>query len=219
MNQYAGIDPRGLVARYMAHRRLWGAPDQDDVLSDAMYAITCAVKTWRDGAGRSLLSWCWLHMDQEVALGRKRRARHYSRHVYLEDAPDIDRWRIAVSDPAFKQIEDRVYLQRLADMAHLTDKQADAIAWMAVHGGTRGAGGLPGVGGNSSHYRGGLAKLRRVATTGRPWTYTRVIPSRRIATDDACAHGHPWTEETRYVRLSGVWVCRTCRNERRRAAA
>lgn len=184
-----GIDLRGLrnphalAQRYLAHRRLLSAPDRDDVLSDAMYGIACGVATWREDGGRSLLSWCWLHMDREVGHGRTRRARLMAHEEPTGQVEDPEWIRVRTFEPGFKQIDDRVTLQRWADMAHLTDVQADVLAWLAVHYGTvvrhthlRGETGLLHDGGMRSVMKAGLAKLRRVAVTGCPWVRTSRPP-------------------------------------------
>lgn len=175
--------PHALAKRYLAHRRLLGARDHDDLLSDAMYGIACGVATWRADGGRSLLSWCWLHMDREIGHGRAKRARHLANEDLVADVEDPEWLQVRTVDPGYRQIDDRVTLQRWADMAHLTDVQADVLAWMAVHHGTvvrhthlRGEMGLLHDGGARSNLKAGLAKLRRVAVTGRPWRYERGLP-------------------------------------------
>lgn len=192
MSDLRGIrSPHALAKRYMAHRRLLGARDADDVLSDAMYGIACGVATWDKAGGMSILSWCWLHMDREVGHGRAKRARCLAHEDLTAEVTDPE-WLIArIIDPGYRQIDDRVTLQRWADMAHLTDTQADVLAWMAVHHGTvvrhthlRGEMGLLHDGGARSNMKAGLAKLRRVAATGRPWVRTSTPPTYSLG--DVC---------------------------------
>jgi hypothetical protein len=188
-------NPMALAKRYLAHRHMLGVRDEADVLSDAIYGIACGVATWREDGGRSLLSWCWLHMDREVGHGRAKRARVMAHEEVADELHDPE-WLIARTvDPGYRQIDDRVTLQRWADMAHLTDIQADVIAWMAVHAGTHtkrehfgsqgSDNGLLSVKGANSNLRAGIAKLRRVAATGRPWRHTSTPPA--FTTDDVRA--------------------------------
>lgn len=39
----------------------------------------------------------------------------------------------------------------------------------------------------------------------------RTLPYRKIATDEACKHGHPWTTESTYIGPGGHRDCRICR--------
>ena len=177
-------NPRALAQRFMATRGLLGARDADDVLSDAMYGIARAVASWRADGGRSLVGWAWHCMDSEVGRGRSIRARRWDHEVLHDDITDPEWLRARTVDPGYKQVEDRATLQRWADLAHLTDIQADLLAWMAVHHGTRGErrnGQSVGKSlltdrGGHAHLKAGLAKLRRVAATGQPWVRTSKPP-------------------------------------------
>jgi hypothetical protein len=215
-------DPRALAARYLTHHRLWGHPDEADILSDALLGVAIAVGDWDEDRDGALITFCWFKMRSAVGNGRRRRARYQKREARLDLASDGEWLRCRTADDAFRQVEDRVYLQHLADMAHLTDRQADSVAWMAAHGWDYGAGGVRGAGGNTSHWTAGVAKLRHVATTGRAWMYGAGYDGhaarRHLATDTHCAQGHEWTEATIYIRPSnGYRMCRTCINNDARA--
>lgn len=184
--------PRGFALRFMQHDGLLGADDHDDVLSDAMYGIAKAIESWDADGGVSLRTWCWWKMRHEVAHGRRHRSR-FTREDLTDWPAASGEWHPDLTEHGYKQVEDRATLQRWADMAHLTDSQADILAVFAVHTGTivrhthlRGdplmARLRSGLGGEYSTLKGGLSKLRRVAATGRPWVYTSKPPS--FASDD-----------------------------------
>lgn len=163
-------NPAGLVERFILHCGLADAKDVDDIRSDAMFGIVKAVASWQDDGRYALTTWCWYYMRSLVNEGRRRRSRWRTGEVLVDDVTVVaSQWRLHTIDPGFKQVEDRATLQRWADIAHLTDLQADLIAWMAVHGGSvsKGTERSP-LHGHPSAYRNGLGRLRRAAVTGRP---------------------------------------------------
>jgi hypothetical protein len=189
-------NPRGLALRFMRHDGLLGASDHDDVLSDAMWGIAKALETWDEYGEVALTTWCWWKMRSEVHHGRRHRARFNQEHPVdwaemvepgaaehegrKPSIPDPGWLRIDLTEYGYKRVEDRVTLQRWADMAHLTDAQADILAVLAVHGGTivrhthlRGdplmARLRSGPGGEWSSMKFALTRMRRVAATGVPW--------------------------------------------------
>jgi len=169
-----GIEPRALALRFMAHDGHLGASDHDDVLSDAMYGIARAIATWEPREdGVALTTWCWWTMRSTVSHGRRHRSR-FTREDPIDWALAPGEWHPELIDPGYKRVEDRVTLQRWADMAHLTDAQADVLGWLAVYGGQHGT--APGGHSvpNPTRGRGSLgvsaiARLRRVAVTGKPF--------------------------------------------------
>lgn len=172
---HEAIEPRALALRFMAHDGHLGATDHDDVLSDAMYGVARAIATWepRDD-GVSLTTWCWWTMRSTVSHGRRHRAR-FTR----EDPTDWDfapgEWHPNNIEHGYKQVEDRLLLQRWADHAHLTDAQADSLAWLAVYGFEHGPSPdgqrppNPTRGTNGGAAKAAFGRLRRVAVTGRPF--------------------------------------------------
>lgn len=186
------IDPRGLALRFMRHDGLLGAGDADDVLSDAMYGIAKGVASWDPDAGLALTTWCWWKMRSEVSHGREHRARFTAERPTDWTTPAD--WHPDLTDPGYKQAEDRVLLQRWADMARLTDLQADLVAWFAVHDGTPVRRAHPkGTHAPTTSKRpvvdSALARLRRVAVTGRPFVRTVPAPTYSLADVRAAVTG------------------------------
>lgn len=187
--------PRAFALRFMQHDGLLGASDHDDVLSDAMYGIAKAIESWDDrDDGVSLRTWCWWKMRHEVAHGRRHRSR-FTREDPTDWSVSPGEWHPDLIEHGYKRVEDRVVLQRWADMAHLTDDQADVLGWLAVYGGQHGS--APGghsvvnpTRGRGSIAKGAVARLRRVAVTGRPfvrWGSTLDTSSRPKPDDSPAA--------------------------------
>lgn len=179
-------NPMCLVNAYLRQRGLLGHREHDEIVSDAMYGIAQAVATWREDGGRTLVSWCWLKMSTYIDHGLVSRNYHQRHVTPVEEVADLWWLRPHLTDPGYKQVEDRMLLQRLADMAHLTDTQSDLLAWMSVHAGTvvrhTHLAGDPAMtqmdtSGARSAMRGGLSRLRRVAATGRPFVHTPGVPA------------------------------------------
>lgn len=208
-------NPHALAQSWLRHNNLTAARDIDDIKSDLLYGIARAIATYQPG-DQTITRWCWICMDSEARTGRERRARYENRRVLAPDG-DLDEpdWlRVTVTDPGFEQVEDRILLQRWADMAYLTDNQADLLAWMAVHAGTYAQRNGQAAGhktlfhhlGGSSTMKAGLAKLRRVATTGKPWTPAR---GRQVQ----CGTESGYTMHRR----RGEEACELCKAARREA--
>lgn len=169
-------DPRAFAERVVRKHGLRGTRWYDEAISDAMYGIARAVESWDPERG-PLVPLVWRWAEGQVLNGLKRSSRR-DQFVHLADDDDPVWLHARVGDPGFKQVEDRMLLQRWADMAHLDDQQADLLAWLAVHGGERGPNG--GIGsasarlasrGDYSKARGALARMR-YAAAGRAWRHT-----------------------------------------------
>lgn len=183
-------NPRGLALRFMRHYGMLASRDADDVLSDALLGLAKALELYDPGNERctNFAQWCWWKMRSEVSTGRRRRSRLFHREVVTDwDDPDTDAYRIDVVEHGYKQVEDRVTLQRWADMAHLSDFQADLIAWLAVHEGTvirhTSLRGEPSpLTGKTTVLKSALSRLRRVAVTGK--AFVRIQPAPQFSLED-----------------------------------
>jgi hypothetical protein len=114
-------------------RRHWPhatGQELDDMIADGALEMAVAAQSWDPNGGRGAVSWAWLAIKRGMHRGRLRRG-----ETRVELTLDSDgTWLEPVMvDHRFSTVEDRVMLQRWADIAYLTDAQADALAWGAVH--------------------------------------------------------------------------------------
>lgn len=171
-------DPKALAATWIRLRcagwRLHGQ-ELDDVWADCLGAIGEALHTWRED-GSSFATWAYLVMDHRV--GRERKKRYRWRQ---EVAPDPDRWRPGVTEDGFRRVDDTDQLERILSWCSFTEREAEAVAMFAVHGGTicrHIAGGneawFPGYRAQQGCLQGARRKMRAAAAAqAEHWEYRR----------------------------------------------
>jgi hypothetical protein len=185
-------DPIALAHKYLAHRRLLGHRDEDELVDAAIGAIVNAALAWDPNGGRSILSWAYLYMDRDVyrAIGKRWRERDELGIEGCITERHDDAWMTYRSGTDwYDRIELRVDLQRWADLAELNAYQRFVVDYGAHHAGvyvrdTPLAGSANPFRTGHASYRAALGHMRKAAITGErrddKWTRrTKTLRERR----------------------------------------